>query len=148
MLLRFWGIFFIDVSSASAAERGLLAISQNFAAEKSIEGIKRWFSNHTRSWLLIFDNADDPQLDIARFFPTGGRGVVLITTTNPACQIHATMGSSKLEQMVLNEAVTLLLRASSVTSLEDKASQNSAKRIVQTLGCLALAIVHAGASIQ
>ena len=148
MLLRFWGIFFIDASSASAAERGLLAISQNFAAEKSVEGIKRWFSNHTRPWLLIFDNADDPQLDIARFFPTGGRGAVLITTRNPECKIHATMGSSKLDQMALNEAVTLLLKASSVTSTEDEASRKLAEHIVQTLGCLALAIVHAGATIQ
>lgn len=148
MLLRFWGIFFIDASSASAAERGLLAISQNFTAEKSVEGIKRWFSNHSRPWLLIFDNADDPQLDIARFFPTGGRGVVLITTRNPECKIHATMGSSKLDQMALNEAVTLLLKASSVTSPEDEASRKLAKHIVQILGCLALAIIHAGATIQ
>lgn len=145
---RFWGIFFIDASSASAAERGLLTISQKFAVEKSVEGIKRWFSNQTRPWLLIFDNADDPQLDLSRFFPAGGRGVVLITTRNPQCEIHATKGSSKLDQMALEEAITLLLRTSCVTSVDNEASRNSAKHIVQTLGCLALAIIHAGATIQ
>lgn len=97
---------------------------------------------------MIFDNVDDPQLDIARFFPTGNRGAILITTRNPECRVHATVGSSKLDQMVFDEAVTLLLRASFVTDPEDETSQDSAKHIVETLGCLALAVVHAGATIR
>lgn len=145
---RFWGIFFIDASSVSAVEQGLLAISRKCSVEQSVEGIRRWLSNQNRPWLLIFDNADDPQLDIARFFPAGERGTILVTTRNPECKIHATMGSSKLDQMALDEAITLLLRASFVTNPEDETSRNSAKHIVETLGCLALAIVHAGATIR
>lgn len=147
-LRRFWGIFFIDASSVSAAEQGLLAISRKCSVEQSVEGIRRWLSNQNRPWLLIFDNADDPQLDIARFFPAGERGTILVTTRNPECKIHATMGSSELDQMALDEAITLLLRASLVTNPEDETSRNSAKHIVETLGCLALAIVHAGATIR
>lgn len=148
ILCRFRGIFFIDASSASAAEQGLLAVSRKVAVEQSLEGIKRWLSNQKSPWLLMFDNADDPELDIARFFPTGGRGAILITTRNPECKIHATVGSSKLDQMELDEAVTLLLRASFVANPEDETSRNSAQNIVHTLGCLALAIVHAGATIR
>lgn len=147
-LRRFWGIFFIDASSVSAAEQGLLEISRKCSVEQSVEGIRRWLSNQNRPWLLIFDNADDPQLDIARFFPAGERGTILVTTRNPECKIHATMGSSKLDQMALDEAITLLLTASLVTNPEDEKSRNSAKHIVETLGCLALAIVHAGATIR
>lgn len=97
---------------------------------------------------MIFDNVDDPQLDIARFFPTGNRGAILVTTRNPECRVHATVGSSKLDQMAFDEAIMLLLRASSVTDPEDETSQDSAKHIVEMLGCLALAIVHAGATIR
>lgn len=145
---RFWGIFFIDASSASAVKQELLAISKKCKVEQSVEGVKRWFSNQTRPWLLIFDNADDPELDIARFFPTGDRGAILITTRNPECRVHATAGSSKLDRMELNDALTLLLRASFVIDPENKTARNSAKHIVETLGCLALAIVHAGATIR
>lgn len=147
-LPRFWGIFFIDASSVSTAEQGLLAISRKFSVEHTVEGVRRWFSNENRPWLLIFDNADDPQLDIARFFPAGDRGTILVTTRNPDCRFHATMGFSELDQMAHEEAITLLLRASFVTNPEDDTSRNSAKHIVETLGCLALAIVHAGASIR
>lgn len=145
---RFWGIFFIDASSANAVKQGLLAISKRCKVEQSVEGIKRWFSNKNRPWLLIFDNADDPKLDIARFFPSGDRGAILITTRNPECRVHATVGSSKLDRMASNDAITLLLRASFVTDPENETARNSAKHIVETLGCLALAIVHAGATIR
>lgn len=97
---------------------------------------------------MIFDNADDPQLDVAKFFPVGNRGAILVTTRNPECRVLATVGSTKLDQMALDEAITLPLRSSFVPNLEDKTSQNSAKRIVEMLGCLALAIVHAGATIR
>lgn len=50
--------------------------------------------------------------------------------------------------MAFDEAVTLLLRASFVTDPEDETSQDSAKHIVEMLGCLALAIVHAAATIR
>lgn len=145
---KFWGVFFIDASSASAIERGLLAISRNCAVEQSVEGIKRWFSNKNRPWLLIFDNADDPQVDIAKFFPTGDRGAIIVTTRNPECRVHATVGSSKLDRMALDEAITLLLRTIVATDPEDATFRNSAKHVVETLGCLALAIVHAGATIR
>lgn len=53
-----------------------------------------------------------------------------------------------MDQMAFDEAIMLLLRASSVTDPEDETSQDSAKHIVEMLGCLAIAIVHAGATIR
>ena len=50
------------------------------------------------------------------------------------------------DQMTLDEAITLFLRASFVTDPEDETCRRSAMHIVETLGCLALAIVHAGAT--
>lgn len=146
--LRFWGIFFIDASSASAIERGFLAISRKCVIEQSVEGVKNWVSNENSPWLLIFDNSDDPQLNIARFFPTGDRGTILVTTRIPECRIHATMGSNRLDQMAPDEAVTLLLRAKFANDLTDEATRSLARRVVEKLGCLALSIVHAGAVIR
>lgn len=126
---KFWGIFFIDASSASSIEQGLLAISRKCKIEQSVEGIKRWFSNKNRGWLLIFDRADDPQLDVAKFFPVDNRGAILVSTRNPECTVLATVGSTKLDQTALDEAITLLLRSSFVPNLKDETSQNLAKRI-------------------
>lgn len=112
-----------------------------------IEVLKRWLCNLKDSWLLIFDNADDPSLNISQYFPTGDRGTMLITTRNPDCQVHATVGSREFREMKPDEAITLLLRTAG-----NDASKTSlralAKPIVEILGYLALAIVQAGAIIR
>ena len=127
-------------------ERSFLHIAKNCGLDNDLDSVKRWLSNIPESWALIFDNADDPSLDISRFFPVGNRGVILITTRNPDCKINATVGSSELGRMETDEAVTLILRTSDV--LSNRTVQKAAEKIVLALGCLALAIVQAGAVIR
>ena len=127
-------------------ERSFLHIAKNCGLDNDLDSVKRWLSNIPESWALIFDNADDPSLEISRFFPVGNRGVILITTRNPDCKIHATVGSSELGRMETDEAVTLILRTSDV--LSNETVQKAAEKIVLALGCLALAIVQAGAVIR
>ena len=91
---------------------------------------------------------DDPHLDISPYFPVGNRGIVLITTQNPECQIHATVGSYELGAMEPDEAVTLIPKTTEVSDQLDKSIRKSAGRVVTTLGYLALAIVQAGAVIR
>ncbi len=97
---------------------------------------------------MILDNADDPCLDISRYFPAGHRGIILITTRNPECELHATEGSFKLGAMNTDEAVTLILKTGNVQNGSDTAIQKSAEEVVSTLGCLALATIQAGAVIR
>ena len=52
-----------------------------------------------KQWLLIINNADDPNMDISTIFPVGNRGSILVTTRNPHCRIHATVGSHELREM-------------------------------------------------
>ena len=106
-----------------------------------MDAVKRWLSNTSESWALILDNADDPHLDISPYFPVGNRGIVLITTRNPECQIHATVGSYELGAMEPDEAVTLILKTTEVSDQLDKSIRKSAGRVVTILGYLTLAIV-------
>jgi hypothetical protein len=110
---------------------------------------KRWLSNVPEIWLMIFDNADDPNLDLSRYFPVGARGTVLITTRNPECRHHAPPRSSwELGRMQVDEATTLLLKTSGVNDLSDSRTRALAEPVVLTLGCLALAVAQAGAVIR
>ena len=106
-----------------------------------MDAVKQWLSNISESWALILDNADDPRLDISPYFPVGNRGIILITTRNPDCQIHATVLAYELGAMEADEAVTLILRTIGVRDQSDKSIRESAKPVVATLGCLALAIL-------
>ena len=112
-----------------------------------MDDFKRYLSNSLEPWLLILDNADDPSLDISQYFPVGNRGSIIVTSRNPECRCHATVGSRELCEMESSEAINLLLSSGDLPS-ENQDLQLLALPIVQTLGYLALAVSQAGASIR
>jgi hypothetical protein len=73
--------------------------------------------------------------------------LILVTTHNPNCRIHATVGSYKFREMDLEEVVMLFLRATRVEDTATKIVRKEAAVVAKTLGCLALAIVQAGAYV-
>ena len=146
--IRFWGIFWIDASSHITARQGFLEIARMCGVDEDPKVVKQWLSNTRNHWLLIIDNADDLSFDVSEFFPLGDRGSILLSTRNPYCKIHSTVGSCELGQLNMDEAVTLLLKASGTEDVADEAVRKKAIIITQTLGFLALAIVQAGAYIR
>ena len=108
----------------------------------------RWLSNRKDPWLLILDNADNPGMELSKYFPGGARGTILITTRNRDFEKYATVGSNELECMDLLDAASLLLKASKSKDPESDTSKALATQIAGTLGCLALGIVHAAALIR
>ena len=144
---RFWGVFFVDISSADIAEQACSKMARVCKVGENMEDFKRCLANSLEPWLLILDNADDPSWNISQIFPVGNRGTIIVTSRNPDCKCHATVGSKMLHEMESHEAITLLLRSADLPS-EDEDLRGVAQPIVQTLGYLALAMGHAGASIR
>ena len=95
-------------------QQGFRDIAQRCGLDAEPDVVKRWLSNIPHDWLLIIDNADDPKMDISTIFPVGNRGSILVTTRNPHCTIHATVGSHELGKMGLDEGVKLFLRAANM----------------------------------
>jgi ankyrin repeat protein len=93
--------------------------------------------------MWILDNADDPDLDISRHFPVGDRGTILITSRNPDCGIYATAGVHELGRLEVEEAITLILKTAGHSNLLEQPARETARSVVSTLGCLALAIDQA-----
>lgn len=112
-----------------------------------MDAVKAWLSSQSR-WLLIIDNADDQDLDIANYVPTGSRGSVLITTRNPNLRELATSGSCKVHALDESDAVSLLLKSIASEPSSGTQVRNTAREVVNILGCLALAITQAGAVIR
>ena len=146
--IRFWGIFWIDASSDITASQGFLDISRMCGINEDLKVVREWLSNTENNWLLIIDNADNPSINVSKLFPTGNRGSILLTTRNPDCKIHSTVGSCELGQLTMDDAVTLLLKASGAEDIADEASRKKAIPITKTIGFLALAIVQAGSYIR
>lgn len=108
---RFWGIFWIDANSDETAKQSYARISKIGGVEANESAAKNWLSTLQQPWLLLVDNADEPELDVMRYIPRGEGGVVLITSRNPANRRHGTEGPRffHFEKLAINEASDLLL---------------------------------------
>ncbi|KAL9108070.1 MAG: hypothetical protein Q9187_008341, partial [Circinaria calcarea] len=147
----YWGVFWIDASNEERAKLGFASLGRQAGKGDTFEAGMHWLSRCSKPWLLVIDNADDPDMDVSQYFPTGGNGHILITTRNPGATIHATVGQIQFRSMDPEEAISLLLKhAYPQNQSEYLKPQNRilAQGIASELGYLALALVHAGTTIQ
>ncbi|KAJ7748320.1 P-loop containing nucleoside triphosphate hydrolase protein, partial [Mycena maculata] len=139
----FSNIFLIDTSTRDTIETGLKNIAVTKAGSSSQDAL-RWLVSKLDDWLLFFDNADDPKINLNSFFPKCAHGNILITSRNPGLCVYA--GSHALiSDMEEPDAVHLLL----TSAAQDFTAGNKdmAVEIVKELSCLPLAIIQAGAFI-
>ncbi|KAI0868247.1 hypothetical protein GGS24DRAFT_223260 [Hypoxylon argillaceum] len=148
---KYWGVFWIDCSTESNAEDGFgsLGILAGKGAQPGAG--QAWLSQLPHSWLLILDNANDPEMDLSKFIPTSGDGHILITTRNPGGQLYSTVGSFQFRGMDPEEAIMLLLRLAYPEKQLDQITQlyrHEAAVIASELGYLALALKQAAHTIR
>lgn len=110
--------------------------------------MKSWLAYESRRWLLIIDNADDPEIDYCRHIPHSNNGDILLTTRNSECIVHNTVGSEYLEFLEPDLADDLLLQASGIVQSRWPEKKEAASAIIEILGSHTLAIIQAGAFIK
>lgn len=118
-------------------------------AEPTVDAAMDWLSILKRRYLLILDNADDPDLWLDNYFPRGNRAHVLVATRNPACRTYGNIGCRSLELQGLNfdDANSLMVKAADQPPPWDKHLVSKASKITEALGHHPLAIIHAGRAI-
>ncbi|KAL8955728.1 MAG: hypothetical protein Q9193_006526, partial [Seirophora villosa] len=100
-------------------------------------------------WLLIIDNADSLLKPIEQYIPDGEMGCIIVTTRDPALRTLGVSGRRYLHFAELrdDEASDLLLRAADEPRPYTSTVRRLASEITRKLGCLPLALVHAGKAI-
>ncbi|KAJ7657078.1 P-loop containing nucleoside triphosphate hydrolase protein [Mycena rosella] len=141
----FSDIFLIDTSTVETINTGLKNIAVTRNVGSTADDALRWLSTQPAEWLLLFDNADDPNINLQMFFPACTHGNILITSRNPGLRVY-TGAHSLVSDMEELDAVELLLTSAG----EDFTSGNRiiAADIVKALWYLPLAIIQAGAFIS
>lgn len=110
---------------------------------QSFQQVVQHLSGTSQTWLLVLDNADDPNTDLQPYFPPGSRGTVVVTSRNPEC--GRTYGRDHWEQLDVlghSKATDLLLQAAGHSSTSP--DRKHAHQIVLALGCHTLAVILAG----
>ncbi|MCJ1342920.1 hypothetical protein MMC31_001109 [Peltigera leucophlebia] len=110
--------------------------------------MRKWLNrSDNTSWLLVFDNVDDLEtFRISDFFPNSLSGFVILTSRRPECSRHGE--GWELNVMEEQDSIILLSKsyAREINITDD--DYDEARRIVERLGYLPLAIDHAGAYLS
>ncbi|KAH6694332.1 hypothetical protein BKA61DRAFT_257548 [Leptodontidium sp. MPI-SDFR-AT-0119] len=149
MKQKFWGIFWVDVDNPSAAERDFIAVAKLLGhSAETVHEARQALTNTQRSWLLILDNADDPDFDYQVYFPPGNHGAVLMTTRVTECRMYSPDAFEALEGLEEEDSKNLLLKAAELPRESWSSCSYDAKGVVNLLGSHPLALIQAGAYIS
>ena len=142
------------LTSSYIALARLLDLPEKDAQEQAIiiETVKRWLQLH-QHWLLILDNADEPDLVIP-FLPSVLGGHVLLTTRATALRRLGIVNPLEINTLPPDQGALFLLRRAGLhlpdASLEQASptEQELARQLSQELDGLPLALDQAGAYLE
>jgi tetratricopeptide (TPR) repeat protein len=137
-------VYFLGASSKETLEADLQALVQS-QSDVYTDALL-WLGSTTRDWLIIMDNADDPSLELSPFLPRCSHGHVIITTRDRHREVLAPASTYAVDGLPLDESITLLLNTSQYE--DNVANRELSEEIAQELGCLPLALAHAGSYIR
>ncbi len=108
-----------------------------------VAAVKTWLETHNE-WLLIYDNADKPEI-IKEYQPRSGQGQTLLTSRASAFGNLAK--ALEVTEMAEDEAIDFLLKRANIEEPTDD-QHRTAKDISNELGLLPLAVDQAGAFVE
>ncbi|KAJ7165390.1 P-loop containing nucleoside triphosphate hydrolase protein, partial [Mycena filopes] len=137
-------ISLVDASKLETLDAGLKKIALSKAVGNSASDALSWLQSKHENWLLLFDNADNPEMNLNSFIPQCAHGNIVITSRNPGVRVYGS--HSLVSDMEEVDAINLLLRSADQESSEE--NLKIAAEIAKELCYLPLAIVQAGAFIS
>ena len=150
-------IFWVDATNEDTTIGSFQSISERIKSptdhlpdsDARVAFVLRALTSRFTSWLLVFDNYDDPTAfpNIRDFFPENDLGAILVTGRHAdagALVIGRDIGFIELPGLDKEAALALLIEQSEI---KDPSSQD-AEAIVERLGYHPLALTQAGAYIR
>ena len=110
LLFSFSDIFYVDATTEQTLQTDFEVIAPEHA-KRTVDASLRWLASRVdRNWLLLFDNADNIDLKLKKYFPSCSSGNILITTRNRELRHYtAKDADADVKGMCLEDAINLLL---------------------------------------
>lgn len=108
--------------------------------------VLEWLSSTSASWLLVFDDADDPEI-LHEYWPISSTGAVIVTSRDPQAP-SLFFGSTKLDLQPFcpDDAATLFYKEVGLKPHDDELQ--ACQNLMDCLGGIPLAISQAGAFMR
>ncbi|KAJ7734882.1 P-loop containing nucleoside triphosphate hydrolase protein [Mycena metata] len=140
----FSDIFFLDASTLDTIDSGFRDMAASKSVGDSAQDALKWLQLKHEGWLFFFDNADDPAIDLNKFFPECDHGNIIITSRNPGLRVYGE--HSPVSDIEEADVIVLLLQSAAMEPSEENVE--IAAKIVEELHYLPLAIAQAGSFIS
>jgi hypothetical protein len=144
--LRFSEILLIDGSSESRIREDItryVRFKANF--EFPFEDCLLFLAQPSadRPRLIVYDNVDDPKLNLTSLLPRGNGCDIIITSRNRSLGAHSPNTHFELDTMTIAEAVALLLYTQTQSNTHMNQVRDDACAVAEALGCLPIALQRA-----
>ncbi|QRW09969.1 kinesin light chain [Ceratobasidium sp. AG-Ba] len=143
-------VVFVDATTHETAITALAEFAKQKSIGDSYKSALRCLSNQQQRWLLVIDNADDPNVDIRHYMPSNDHGSIIITTRlkRYASLARGHDSDHLVSEMKPEEAMEMLLKAAKMKETDlSSIEREAAQMLLKDLGYLALAIAQAGAYV-
>ncbi|KAF2184671.1 hypothetical protein K469DRAFT_579035, partial [Zopfia rhizophila CBS 207.26] len=144
----------VNASSESAVRKEFEKLSEYLRSpeeilidsDSRIQLVSRRLNQWKASWLLIFDDYDDPMSfrNIQDYMPQSDQGHVLVTSRDP----DTWRLGEQLQIPAITEADALSLLLASASMPNADGADKDGLKIIRRLGCLPLALDQAGSYIR
>ncbi len=147
-------VFWVRAETEAELSTGFVQIAQLLGLpeleaqnlDKTVEAVKNWLENH-HGWLLIFDNADHPEL-LRRFRPRNPRGHILLTSRAQVFDMLAISRPIEMQAMLPQEAFSFLFNRTGRDERDAaEKERDAAAQLASELGYLPLALEQSSAYI-
>ena len=145
-------VFWLRAADELELTTGFINIAKRLALphderqpDETVGVVKRWLASNT-DWLLVFDNADQPEL-LKKFLPTSAPGHILITSRSRAFDALGIAEPFNLPPLANDEAVSFLVDRTGRKNASPT-EREQAEKLATELGGLPLALEQAGAYIR
>jgi hypothetical protein len=98
-------------------------------------------------WIVVFDNFNDLNWPFMQYIPSSGQGNVVITSQDKRTQMLCQSGLVEIAEMEPQEALPLFLNTAGIRD-PSQSDKNAAQKVIEFLGCHALAVDLAGAYLS
>ena len=158
-------VFWVEAGSKAAIERDFIQIYQllynvhnhpglgSGRIEDAVPAVKRWFYGREKTWLFVFDSADNVDherepsyINLRYFLPDDPSVQVVVTTRNANVRKMGQLEGVEVGEMEKKEATALFLKQAKMVVVSREQEEEVGK-IVEELGHLALAVMLAGSYV-
>ncbi|TFK96382.1 hypothetical protein BDV98DRAFT_576195 [Pterulicium gracile] len=144
-------VLYVDGTTHATIEASLVLIAKANGLEESSEAALAWMSNLDTEFFMYIDNADDPTINMRRFFSNSDYVRVIITTRLSEKAHHYSQGDGsvlKLQPLSEEESIKLLAKTARLSKEAVVRDGSLIATLVKELYYLPLAVAQAGACIS